>query len=312
LVMTAVMAEASPASAPKPRNARSFNLWDDLRNTVDRAGGDPDRLWVDDSKAIFCNGRGRQRLETTCLAAIHAASNALPQSLESLLQLVGAGTLGDVEVSCWLEPNHCENHGPPIDCEPGLLGRLEQRPLVPSDSTWQIVGVRAVVVGPARFNARLEDQRLKSVVHYEAFEQLLAWIWDRAADGLPTDVRGDKHGGRHYYYGPLTRSFPGLWVDRGTEGPELSVYAVRDGARRMHIRLEPKADQNDGLVALASIVSKTIRELWMDVFNGYWCGRVPGLKRTAGYHTDAKRFRMAIEGAAATENRDPALWWRVK
>jgi ribonuclease HII len=80
----------------------------------------------------------------------------------------------------------------------------------------------------------------------------------------------------------------------------------------MHIRLEPRADQNDGLVALASIVSKTIRELWMDVFNNYWCNRVPGLKRTQGYHTDAKRFRMAIEAAAAAGKRDPVLWWRVK
>ena len=64
----------------------------------------------------------------------------------------------------------------------------------------------------------------------------------------------------------------------------------------MHISLEPRADQNDGLVALASIVSKTIRELWMDVFNDYWCERVPGLKRTAGYHTDAKRFRDSDRG----------------
>ena len=80
----------------------------------------------------------------------------------------------------------------------------------------------------------------------------------------------------------------------------------------MNIRLEPRADQNDGLVALASIVSKTIRELWMDVFNDYWCGRVPGLKRTAGYHTDAKRFRVDIEGAAAAEACDPAIWWREK
>jgi hypothetical protein len=312
LVMTAVMAESTADEPPDGKAGRCLDLWDDLRATVDRAGGDPDRLWVDDSKAIFCRGKGRRRLESSCLAAIHAAANSLPRSLRSLLELVGAGTLDDAELSGWLGPGDRENHGRPIDCGPGLEGQLERRPLAPSDGAWRIVGVRTVVVGPALFNRGLEDHGLKSVVHYEAFEKLLVWAWDRAGEFVPTDVRGDKHGGRHYYYGPLSRTFPGLWVDRGTEGPELSVYAVRDGARRMRIRLEPRADQNDGLVALASIVSKTIRELWMDVFNDYWCNRVPGLKRTAGYHTDAKRFRVEIEGAAAAEKCDPALWWRVK
>ncbi len=60
----------------------------------------------------------------------------------------------------------------------------------------------------------------------------------------------------------------------------------------------PRADAGDGLVALASIVSKTVRELWMDIFNAYWQARVPGLRPTAGYHVDAIRFRRDIEAAA--------------
>jgi hypothetical protein len=80
----------------------------------------------------------------------------------------------------------------------------------------------------------------------------------------------------------------------------------------MEIKLLPRADATDGLVALASIVSKTIRELWMDVFNGYWCGRVPGLQPTAGYPNDSKRFRDAIEPTAQIQQCDPAIWWRSK
>jgi hypothetical protein len=311
LVMTAVMAESSVEKS-REGDAASLDFWDDLCATVDRAGGDPDRLWVDDSKAIFCGGKGRQRLETSALAAIHAAAAACPRSVRSLLELVGAGTFDDVELSVWLRPCDQQNTGPPIDCDPGLERRLEQGPLVPSGGAWRITGVRSVVVGPARFNRGLQDHGLKSGVHYEAFEQLLAWAWGRTTDGARTEILGDKHGGRHYYYAPLTRTFPGSWIDRGCEGPEASRYTVREGSRRMHISLEPRADQNDGLVALASIVSKTIRELWMDVFNDYWCDRMPGLKRTAGYHTDAKRFRTEIEAAAAAEKCDPSLWWRVK
>ena len=72
----------------------------------------------------------------------------------------------------------------------------------------------------------------------------------------------------------------------------------------------PRADQGDGLVALASIVSKTVRELWMDEFNAYWLRRIPDLRPTAGYPSDAVRFRQAIEDVALAERHDPAHWWR--
>ena len=50
-----------------------------------------------------------------------------------------------------------------------------------------------------------------------------------AADGWPTWVQSDKHGGRHYYMEPLNEAFPDAWIDRGPEGPDLSRYrsAVR-------------------------------------------------------------------------------------
>jgi hypothetical protein len=80
----------------------------------------------------------------------------------------------------------------------------------------------------------------------------------------------------------------------------------------LEICLLPRADQTDGLVALASLVSKAVRELWMDVFNGYWRARLPGLRRTAGYPVDAARFRREIDAAALAENCDPATWWRNK
>ena len=67
LVMTAVMAEALSEYAAKLARRKALDFWGDLRATVDRAGGDPGRLWVDDSKAIFGGSNGRLRLEMTCL-----------------------------------------------------------------------------------------------------------------------------------------------------------------------------------------------------------------------------------------------------
>jgi len=312
MVMTAVVAESTGDGGHGREEGRYLDFWGELAATVDRAGGDPDRLWVDDSKAILCGGKGRDRLETACLAAVHAAANEVPCCFGDLLEILGAGTLDDVELSSWHEVGKGDGPGPPLASPAAVGPHLARMPLRPKSASWRVAAVRSVVVGPARFNHALAVHGLKSAVHFEAFERLLRVAWDRAADGVVTLVCGDKHGGRHYYFPLLSRSFSDAWIDRGAEGADLSRYTIRDRTRRLELSLVPRADQTDGLVALASIVSKTVRELWMDAFNAYWRARVPGLRPTAGYPVDAKRFRSEIETAAAAEQRDPALWWRAK
>jgi len=172
--------------------------------------------------------------------------------------------------------------------------------------------VRSVVVGPARFNAGLAASASKARVHFGAFAHLLGDVWARAEDGVETSVRADKHGGRHFYLEPLMEAFPDVWIDRGPEGPELSRYTLRGAGRRLSLSLAPRADAGDGLVALASIVSKAVREHWMDVFNAHWTTRLPDLRPTAGYPNDALRFRQAIEPECQARSLDPSLWWRLK
>jgi ribonuclease HII len=43
-------------------------------------------------------------------------------------------------------------------------------------------------------------------------------------------------------------------------------------------------------VALASMFSKYVRELYMEIFNRWWKPHAPHVKRTAGYAADAKRW----------------------
>jgi hypothetical protein len=297
LVMTAVHAE-SPDDRPP-------DLWTDLAATVCRAGGEPERLWVDDSKVLYRAGLGRDRLEAACLAALAVCSGGrAPGSLGALLSAVGAGTLDDAELSLWLDagdpPIHGERHSPGQATRP-----FEGAP-------WRVVAVRAEVVGPARFNAALDRHGSKARVHFESFARLISDVWTLAADGRTTHVRGDKHGGRHFYYEPLLDVFPGAWIDRGVEGPALSRYTVRAEGRRLELSILPRAESADGLVALASVVSKTIRELWMDAFNAHWQARIPGLRPTAGYPLDATRFRQAIEPLCADRGLAPCHWWRAK
>ena len=103
-----------------------------------------------------------------------------------------------------------------------------------------------------------------------------------------------------------------MWIDRGPEGPDLSQYTIRSGARRLDLRFQPRADGENGLVALASLISKALREHWMAAFNAYWQAVIPGLKPTAGYPVDAARFRAIIEPECQARGLELDQWWRKK
>ncbi len=230
LVMTAVVAEAQAPSGLEGATHRP-DLWKDLEGRVDRAAGNPACLWVDDSKAILRGGKGRKQLEMACIAAVHSAGGAIPASLAGLLSAIGAGSPDDAEVSPWLESEDLESRWPwttplrrlrngwPIarSSRPGGDGESRRSRRSSSDrrgsmrSSWR----------PARRPTSISRPSRRLVVR----------AWDRASDGRTTFVTGDKHGGRHYYLEPLSRTFPDAWIDRGPERPESSRYTsvtVRD------------------------------------------------------------------------------------
>ena len=144
----------------------------------------------------------------------------------------------------------------------------------------------SVVVGPARFNGGLDGPRLESGGPFRGVRPPapagLGAGWRR-----PGHVRHGRQARRAalLHAAAFARLSPTPGSIAAPERPELSQYTIRDRNRRLELSLMPRADQSDGLVALASIVSKTVRELWMDVFNAYWRRRVPGLRPTAGYPT---------------------------
>jgi len=50
----------------------------------------------------------------------------------------------------------------------------------------------------------------------------------------------------------------------------------------------------------------------MIAFNAFWCERKIGLRPTAGYPTDAKRFRAEIETARQQLNVGERELWRAR
>lgn len=78
------------------------------------------------------------------------------------------------------------------------------------------------------------------------------------------------------------------------EGPEESAYELAAEPVVWRVAYVQKGEDHHLPIALGSMFSKYLRELFMAGFNGFWVDRVSGLRPTAGYYTDAQRFLKAI------------------
>jgi hypothetical protein len=64
--------------------------------------------------------------------------------------------------------------------------------------------------------------------------------------------------------------------------------------------------------ALASMTAKYLRELAMGAFNAFWQTRINGLKPTAGYPLDARRFKHEIAAVQTALGISDHLLWRQR
>jgi hypothetical protein len=110
----------------------------------------------------------------------------------------------------------------------------------------------------------------------------------------------DKHGGRNRYAGRLMAALSPSLLVAEREGAALSAYRLEVGGRVVRIRFVPAADATDRAAALASMAAKYVRELFMEGLNRFFAERVRGLRPTAGYYGDARRFARDV-GAVLQE-----------
>ena len=74
------------------------------------------------------------------------------------------------------------------------------------------------------------------------------------------------------------------------ESPTRSAYRLVRAQHTCEVEFATGGEERHFAVALASVYSKYLRELCMRAFNSYWSREIPGLRPTAGYYTDAKRW----------------------
>ncbi len=123
-------------------------------------------------------------------------------------------------------------------------------------------------------------------------------IVKRALDSAPghdADVVCDKHGGRNAYAALLMQEFVPSTLIAEREGAASSIYRMVCRGRRIRIRFVRRGEDADAAVALASMAAKYVRELFMESLNRFFASRIEGLKPTAGYYKDGRRFLGDVE-----------------
>jgi hypothetical protein len=293
-----------------PEALAGADLWEVLRAAVRRRTDPGDgRLLIEDSKVVYSPTRGLRDLEAGVLATVFPRSEAGLAPVGGRLGRLCPDSLAGLRAEPW----YTGRSPLPLAADPEVCRAAADRFGEVSAAQCVFWGVpRSVVICPARFNGLLERWGSKGAVLGHALGELL--MYGRALDAPcePVYFCVDKHGGRNTYAALVQNALPDGMVVAHEEGHERSVYSVLGCGRELRLTFRPRADAAHFCVALASMVSKYVREVLMREFNHFWAGQVPGLKATAGYPGDADRFFEAIRPAAARLNIPEAALWRAR
>lgn len=286
--------------------------WQRLATTVTSAPlDDDDRFHIADSKQVYSPSIGTAALERGVLAALHALgfptssfgllcgrlmSDRLPFDAES-------ETAGDA-VEPWFTDLE---ESLPLNGAAEDVGRNAQRWQTAFETSGlRLAAVASEVVYAPRFNRLVDAWGNKSAVLSRITLRLVRSLWN-PDDTTPCIIYCDKHGGRNRYQELLLEVSNGAMVLTLAESREISRYRVGSAEFRFQVGCEEHLP-----TALASMVSKYVREVAMRRFNRWWAERIPDVRPTAGYPGDARRFRDDVAAHLATLGLADDDFWRKR
>jgi len=276
-------------------------FWKRLADIVRPQADGWDGLVVQDSKELFSRKQGLTRLEEGCLAFVACGRQRSPRSLRELLDLLRAPSLG---TDCpWYDDT--ARLTLPVSADLDHLNELHHRLASALGSAGtRIAFLRASPVFSPALNQQFTTGTLKSDI---VFRQVVAHLRSllSATDG-DIYLTCDKLGGRNFYAALLQQSLGG-WVRPLYESHKRSDYAFELDGRNVRISFVKNGERASPTVALASMLSKYVRELFMTLINRYWCTRVEGLRPTAGYVQDGRRFIRNISRHPDYAKYEPLL-----
>ncbi len=262
-------------------------LWEALRGSCTRtheSGGR--RMAIADSKQLYHGGGSLTLLERAALVML-AVRDQQPRTWRELVSHVAPSAAERLDALPWYRGGDVDlpvSEGVGDVCTRANAVRLHAR-----EQGVEFLGAFTEPVLEADYNALVERTKNKSIVLFSIVLKVLGRLLDSTHERR-VRVCVDRLGGRMHYREALQTAFPHCELHILEESPDRSAYRLAGGSRVLRIEFTTGGEELHLPIALASIYSKYLRELYMRVFNEYWSSRMDGLRPTAGYYTDARRW----------------------
>ncbi len=259
--------------------------WQRLSRVISRGAPGKGQVQVADSKKVKQGPHGLQRLERTVLTFWTAWQGDLPANTADLLSACGTD-MERLRTCPWYRDLSQELplFSPREEIELGA--HLLDREMQAADMQILHMALRAVEV--EEFNLLIDRTDNKSHTHFHAYSEVIRRMLEQVPDG--GHLVADRCGGRTRYAKALRDNCPGSRVQVLSEGRDGSVYRLDQEGRSLRLSFVSRGEERAFPTALASCAAKYLREVLIHALNNWFCGQVPGLRRTAGYYVDGKRF----------------------
>jgi len=271
-----------------PDDIADHSIWDTLRDSVTdkQTRSSRKRLAVADSKKLFRSRASIVPLERAALVML-AAAGRRPKTWHGFLKTVAPHVVDQLDNYPWYRevdyplPTHADVGDAGIQANVIRLNCRQQ--------SVQLLGMFCEPMLEGAFNRLVKNTRNKAVVLMGLVLRLVERVIQLGAKER-IRVCVDRLGGRQHYRDVLMTNLPEYAMQIVEESEERSAYRLTRRDARCDIEFATNSEDRHFCVALASVYSKYLRELFMHAFNTYWSSHLPDIRPTAGYYTDAQRW----------------------
>ena len=265
---------------------------------------------IGDSKKLYSRQRagGLEHLERGVLALLATRRNR-PDSLKKLLSVLAPAAGKHAAMYPWYSQADVPLPQSISPTDVALTGNALKVGF--SRAGVELVALRSEPIFVGEYNRVVQATKNKSTTLFDVTSRLIMHLWHNAPAG-PLHIYVDRHGGRKRYLPALQRLFAGGSLKVIDETDTFSAYRIADARRTGQISFSVGAEEQHLPVALASMTSKYVRELFMEMFNRFWAGHVADLKPTAGYYVDGRRFYSQILPAVRRLGYDRQQLYRCR